>query len=109
MLVCCRSYIWNNNGDSARLVNDEGVTVSTVTATPPNVVITALDLVADNVVITNKGTGTTSLKGWKLISKTGDQVSGHARVQHVCNPVVHAAVVTRSHARARYLAGVRLC
>lgn len=78
----CRSYIWNNNGDSAGLVNDKGEEVSSFEVTPPNVFIDALDLVADTVTIKNSGGMPQALKGWKLMSKTGDQVRTRAQSHH---------------------------
>ena len=79
-------YIWNDEGDEAGLVNADGEEVSTLkmpklsaeadaeeAKAGPQVVISELNLLQDTVTITNNGDEDVPLKGWKLVSKTGDQ------------------------------------
>ena len=73
-------YIWNNHGDEAVLVNEHGEEVSSMAVepeaeTPVDVTISDLDLLEDTVTVTNNGDGTAELSGWKVLSRTGDQVA----------------------------------
>ena len=43
--------------------------------TPVDVTISDLDLLEDTVTVTNNGDGTAELSGWKVLSRTGDQVA----------------------------------
>ena len=72
-------YIWNNSGDEAVLVNEDGDEVSSMEVAPeadPSeglIEITNLDLEADTVTVTNSSDVDVPLAGWKVVSKTGDQ------------------------------------
>lgn len=66
-------FIWNNDGDTAVLVDAGGDEVSVLAGSP--VRITDLDLIRDTVTITNTSDRhTISLSGWTLLSDTGSQV-----------------------------------
>lgn len=47
------------------------------TNAPAGVVLESLDLEADTITLRNTGATAVSLKGWKLVSKTGSQVRHH--------------------------------
>ena len=68
--------------------------VKTNGAASAGVVLESLDLEADTITLRNKGAGVASLKGWKLVSKTGDQVRRRVCVAGCFWPNAVALVVT---------------